>query len=124
MNNPPPKEYRRSPGAFRAAWVTVLVLTLGLLGTSPSGSEQTPDTGYTDVADAWFGVPSSSGITALLNASRTASDGADDGDLPAAAPQPLIDQGPVPAVPVAEVAATYPVNRYLQGPSPRAPPLA
>jgi|GEM_PF-1929098 len=123
MNNPRINEYRRSPGAFRAAWVTLLVLTLGLLGAGSSGPTQPSDTGYSDVADALFGVPSSTGINALLNGSRTANDGADDGDLPAAPPSILADQDLLHTALVADVATTYPVNRYLQGPSPRAPPL-
>lgn len=122
MNKPRIKEYRRSSGAFRAAWFTFLLLS-GLLGAGSSGATQTPNSGYSGVVDALFGAPSFNGITALLNASRTATDGADDGDLPAAAPSVLTVQGPLPAVLVAGVVSTHPVSRYLRGPSSRAPPL-
>lgn len=116
---------RRTPGAFNALWLTVLVLSLGLFGAGANSQEpnQAPATGFSGALDPVVGVSSYTGLNALPNWLRQSAEGAEDDDSFATICLSFGEIGYLSPLITRYFPPTYPSSRPPFSHPPRAPPF-
>ncbi|ROQ20169.1 hypothetical protein EDC38_0768 [Marinimicrobium koreense] len=127
MYRPNPSRHRRKSGAFSALWLTLLVLSVGLLGAGAGGvqtSDHSLGVGFSGAFDPVVGAPSSTVLNALPNGERQSSEGTDEGDQAFAANNAF--NGTVAELSAPSYDYQSPTPPRLKHPlnqAPRAPPL-
>ncbi len=117
---------RRTPGAFNALWVAVLVLSLGLFGSGAvyQESDQSSAAGFSGAFDPLIGAPSSTELKTLPNWLRQSAEGSDDGEAQADEKNDLFnDDEHLSRLISGYSPPIIPASRCQSAHSPRAPPL-
>lgn len=126
MDTPNRIRTRRTPGAFRAAWLAALVLSLGLFGPEAGAlkSSQSSTEAFSGEFDPVIGAPSSAGLSALSNWLRSYVEGGDDSDdVPTATGLLPVESGYLSKLVGGYGSPSYPSSPHQLNHSPRAPPL-
>ncbi len=127
MYRPNPSRHRRKSGAFNALWLTLLVLSVGLLGAGAGGvqtSDHSLGVGLSGAFDPVVGAPSSTVLNALPNGERQSSEGTDEGDHAFAANNAFNGTVAELSAPSSDYQSpTPPRLKHPLNQAPRAPPL-